>query len=216
MAVWFSQLLLLATVHAGPPPAEAACPDGLDPRVWAHATRLLGCARATDATLRPDRIAVIDFSLPSSAPRLWVVDLAQGDVLLHTRVAHGRTSGERLAGSFSNEPGSHASSLGLYRGAEVYRGRHGRSLRLDGLEPGFNDRARERAIVVHGAEYATEAFVDDHGRLGRSWGCPAVAPEVSDPLIDLLADGTALVAWYPDPDWLVSSASVHCERAGSR
>jgi hypothetical protein len=97
-------------------------------------------------------------------------------------------------------------SIGVFRAAESYLGHHGMSLRLDGLEPGFNDRARERAIVLHGAEYVNTQIVAAQGRLGRSWGCPAVRPEIAREIIDAIKDGSLLVAYYPDADWLARSS----------
>lgn len=155
-------------------------------------------------------VTVVDYSLPSHLPRLWVLDVASGQVLFHERVAHGQGSGGATATAFSNAPGSHQTSLGVFRTAETYVGKHGRSLRLDGLEPGHNDRARERAIVVHAADYATGDFVARHGRLGRSWGCPALRPEIAQAVIDTIAEGSLFVAWYPDDDWLEGSGYLHC------
>jgi hypothetical protein len=157
-----------------------------------------------------DKLAVIDFSRPSADPRLWVLDEATGTVLFHERVAHGKNTGLAAAEAFSDTPGSLQSSLGLFVTAETYRGKHGYSLRLDGLEPGINGRARERAIVVHGADYATPEFVDKHGRLGRSWGCPAVDVAVAKPLIDTIAEGTPLFAWHDNSDWPVASSLARC------
>jgi len=156
---------------------------------------------------------VIDYSLPSTAPRLWLIDRTDGRVLRHLLVAHGRGSGENIASRFSNRDGSLASSLGLFLTEETYVGKNGYSLRLRGLEPGINDRARDRAIVLHGAPYVSPEFARVHGRLGRSWGCPAVELEVAHPLIDQIRDGSLLFIYAPDPGWLERSrllvASAH-------
>ncbi len=189
--------------------AQALAP-GLDPAVLALALKARSCA-SRDGASPSTVLSVIDFRLPSSEPRLWVIDTAAGRTLHHERVSHGRTTGELEATAFSNVPGSNASSIGLYRTAEVYTGRHGRSLRLDGLDPGWNDRARDRAIVVHGAEYCTLEHVARWGRLGRSQGCPALDPAVSDAVIDTIRDGTLLFAYYPDADWLSASPWLNCE-----
>ena len=156
-------------------------------------------------------LSIIDYSLPSTAPRLWVLDLEQGSTLFVERVAHGRNTGENLATQFSNVPASNESSVGLFRTGETYTGKHGLSLRLDGLEPGFNDAARARGIVVHGADYCTPEHVDTYGRLGRSQGCPALAPAVSSAVIDTIRDGTLLFAYFPEADWLAGSALMHCD-----
>ena len=132
-------------------------------------------------------------------------------MLFHELVAHGKGSGDDRASRFSNREGSLQSSLGLFRTAETYHGRHGYSLRLDGLEPGVNDRARERAVVIHGADYATQAFAARHGRLGRSWGCPAVDPRIHRALIDTIRGGTAVFAYYPHSSWLAESPYQSCE-----
>ncbi|PKQ39660.1 hypothetical protein CXP40_20265 [Pseudomonas sp. YY-1] len=143
------------------------------------------------------RLAVIDYSRSSLERRLWVFDLTHGRLLQREFVAHGRQSGELFAEHFSNQPGSNQSSLGLFRGAESYKGRHGHSLRLDGLEPGLNDQARARALVIHGADYVAPTWAQRYGRMGRSLGCPAVQQEVIGVLVDQLKDGQYLFAWHP-------------------
>lgn len=155
--------------------------------------------------LKSPILTVIDFSLPSTEKRLWVIDPAKGLILNHSVVAHGRNSGELLAKTFSNQPESFQSSLGFYKTAETYQGKHGYSLRLDGLEKGFNDQARNRAIVIHGADYAKEEFAKTTGRLGRSLGCPALPPELSAKVIDLIKDGSLLFIYGNDEAYLQQS-----------
>jgi len=156
-------------------------------------------------------LTVIDYSQPSTDERLWVLDLATNEVLFNELVAHGKNSGGNRVTSLSNEPGSLQSSLGVMRTARTYQGKHGHSLRLKGLEPGFNDNARSRAIVMHGASYVSEAFIAEHGRIGRSWGCPALPVDVASDVIDTIAGGTLLVGYYPDEAWMAESEYLNCE-----
>lgn len=181
-----------------------------------RALAALACARSR-GLVEATTLTLIDYSRPSTDRRLWVIDAASGRVRFHEFVAHGRGSGEDRASLFSNKDGSHQSSLGLFRTAETYQGMHGYSLRLDGLEPGVNDRARKRAIVMHGADYVTAPFIEEHGRLGRSWGCPALDPAINEQLIDTIRGGTAVFAYYPDSGWLDDSPYQSCEtRTASR
>jgi len=163
-------------------------------------------AVAAGAAVRSDVLTVIDYTRPSNEPRLFVIDVPKSRVRFVELVAHGRDSGGNAAERFSNAEGSHMSSLGVFRAGDAYRGEHGLSLHLDGLEPGFNDHARDRAIVIHGARYVSTEAVAALGRLGRSWGCPAVRPSFAKRLIDTIKDGSLIVAYYPDADWLARSA----------
>lgn len=207
--------LLLALVPALP---AAAAPTwqalvraapGLDPAVARMAMGARDCAVRHGAPV-PKRLAIIDYSRPSTRPRLWVFDLARPRLLHVEHVAHGRGTGENHSRHFSNVDGSHQSSLGLFITGETYIGENGYSLRMDGLEPGINDRARERLLVMHGADYVDPAEALRQGRLGRSWGCPAVRRAVAAPVIDALKDGQMLFAYYPQRAWLVHSALLHC------
>ena len=155
--------------------------------------------------LKNEVLTVIDFTLPSTEKRLWIIDLDTQKILLNTVVSHGRNSGNLMAEKFSNRPESYQSSLGFYKTAETYHGKHGYSLRLDGLEKGFNDQARNRAIVIHGADYAREEVAKMSGRLGRSLGCPAVPSELSDEVIDLIKDGSLLFIYGQDENYLNQS-----------
>lgn len=137
-------------------------------------------------------LSVVDLTLPSTEKRMWVIDLAANKVLFNTLVAHGRGSGETIAQTFSNIPSSNQSSVGFYTTAEVYTGKHGRSLRLDGLDAGLNNNARDRAIVVHGAEYVSQNIIDATGRLGRSQGCPALPMDLFSDIINDIKDNTLL------------------------
>lgn len=137
-------------------------------------------------------LTVVDFTKPSNEKRLWVLDLINREVLYNTYVAHGRNSGEVQAQEFSNEHKSFMSSVGFYVTDDIYHGKHGKSLRLDGLDEGYNSNARDRSVVMHGAEYATEDFMNKYGRLGRSLGCPAVPLGEHESIIDSITGKTAL------------------------
>lgn len=141
-------------------------------------------------------VTVIDFTLPSTEKRLWTIDLTTEKVLLNSLVAHGKNSGENMAEKFSNKPESHQSSLGFYLTENAYVGKHGYSLRLTGLEKNINDKAYDRAIVVHSADYVSEDFIKQHGRLGRSFGCPALPVEVNDTFINVVKDGSLLFIYH--------------------
>ncbi|MEG4316122.1 MULTISPECIES: murein L,D-transpeptidase catalytic domain family protein [Pseudomonadaceae] len=182
----------------------------LDRQVLTHAVAAMQCA-VNNGAAPAQRLAVIDFSLPSSERRLWIFDLQRSTLLLRDLVAHGQKSGDNHATRFSNAVGSHQSSIGLFRTAESYSGKHGYSLRMDGLEPGINDRARERAIVIHPAAYVNPAWIATQGRIGRSQGCPAVRPEVARMVVDSLKGGQFMFSWYPDQKWLQSSAYLNCK-----
>ena len=161
-----------------------------------------------NSELKSKVITIIDFSLPSTEKRLWIIDPTNQLVLLNTVVSHGRNSGNLMASKFSNKPESYQSSLGFYKTAETYQGKHGYSLRLDGLEQGFNDQARNRAIVIHGADYAREEFAKNTGRLGRSLGCPALPTEISSKAIDFIKDGSLLFIYGQDENYLKSSSLI--------
>jgi L,D-transpeptidase-like protein len=150
-------------------------------------------------------LTVIDYSRPSTEKRLWVFDLRTRALLYEELVAHGRGSGDNVATSFSNQAESHQSSLGLFRTEDTYVGKNGYSLRLRGLDAGFNDRAFDRAIVMHGAPYVSDTFARAQGRLGRSWGCPALREGIAREVIDTVKGRGLVFAYYPDPAWLAES-----------
>lgn len=170
----------------------------------ALAMQAMRCAQASGVGIDASRLALIDYSRPSTEPRLWVFDLANNRLLYREVVAHGKGTGENLAKIFSNAVGSHASSLGLFLTRDTYQGRNGYSLRMEGLEPGVNDAAMDRAIVMHGAPYVDPLTAAKQGRLGRSFGCPAVREAVARGMIDVLKDGQFVFAYYPDAKWLGS------------
>lgn len=182
----------------------------LKPQALQHALTAMQCALNSGAE-GAQRLAVIDYSEPSTARRLWIFDLQKQTLLLQDLVAHGNKSGENFATRFSNRVGSHQSSLGLFRTQESYQGNNGYSLRMDGLEPGVNDQARERAIVIHGADYVNPLWGQRQGRIGRSQGCPAVRPAVAKRVIDKLKGGQFMYSWFPDRSLIKSSPYLNCQ-----
>lgn len=188
----------------------SALADDADPQVLRMALQAQQCAAQRGEVAFGGRLAVIDYSVPSTQRRLWVFDLSREALLYSEHVAHGRNTGENHATRFSNVEGSLQSSLGLFRTAETYVGENGYSMRMDGLEPGVNDLARPRAIVMHGAWYVDPLQALRQGRLGRSLGCPAVRPQVARAVIDTLKQGQLLFAYYPDRRWLDSSRYLDC------
>ncbi len=153
-------------------------------------------------------ITIIDFSLPSTEKRFYVIDLAEKKLRFQTYTSHGTKTGETMAVAFSNIEGSHQSSLGFYLTAETYEGKHGNSLKLDGLEKDFNSRARERYIVIHSADYATEDFIREHGRLGRSFGCPALPPDIAQDIIAYIKEGSVLFIYGNDENYVKGSKLI--------
>ncbi len=175
--------------------AFASGVPGLSSKVFTMALAAVSSARARGISGRNDLLTIIDYSLPSTEPRLWVLDLAQGKVLYHELVAHGSGSGANYATHFSNEMNSRQTSLGLFLTGGTYEGGNGYSLRLRGLDRGVNDRAEERHIVMHGAWYVSREHVRNQGRLGRSWGCPALSEGVAPTVIDLIKGGSFLFSY---------------------
>ncbi|KGO88796.1 murein L,D-transpeptidase catalytic domain family protein [Flavobacterium suncheonense] len=158
--------------------------------------------------IQKDILTIIDFSLSSTKKRLWVIDMATNTVLLQSVVSHGRNSGEEFAMSFSNEANSYKSSLGFYATGETYNGKHGLSLKLDGLEYGINNNARNRAVVMHGADYADESIIKQQGRLGRSQGCPAVPYALHKEIIEMIKDKSCLFIYHPSRNYEKQSKLV--------
>jgi hypothetical protein len=184
----------------------------LDPRVLALALQSHESAKQRGLLRDASTLTVIDYSRASVEPRFWVFDLAARKLLFEELVAHGKNSGENFATSFSNVESSLQTSLGLFVTRDVYYGKHGESLRLEGLERGVNDRALERAIVIHGADYVSPNAAAALGRLGRSWGCPALSRQAAPKVIDRLSHGSAVFAYYPDKNWLASSSFLDLDR----
>ena len=176
--------------------------NGMDPEVFELA--LKGFTKLSDEgkITNHDKITIIDFSQPSNQKRLYVIDLNKKRILFQSLVSHGRGTGELWAKSFSNEPSSYQSSPGFYITEETYRGHNGYSMRLDGLEKGINDNARNRAIVMHGAPYANESTINALGYLGRSEGCPALPLSMYKPVINTIKNGTCLFIYTPEQSYL--------------
>ena len=211
--------LLVPSLGIAASPATTAAdlarlaPDA-DPTVLALGLKAMRCAQRGGIAADATRLAVIDYGRSSREPRLWVFDLAEGKRLYREPVAHGKNSGEDRPTKFSNIEGSLQTSLGLFVTSETYIGANGYSMRLEGLEPDFNDAAMSRAIVMHGAPYVNLQMAQKTGRLGRSWGCPAVRPEVTRAMIDDLQGGQFLFAYYPEKSWLQASALLSCDEGG--
>ncbi|MFE3866898.1 murein L,D-transpeptidase catalytic domain family protein [Flavobacterium sp. LS2P90] len=158
--------------------------------------------------VQKDILTLIDFSLSSSTKRLWVIDLTTNTILYNSLVAHGRNTGEDFASSFSNAAESYKSSLGFYSTGEIYNGKHGMSLKLDGLEKGINDNARNRGVVMHAAEYVSNSFVKNNHRLGRSQGCPAVPVELSKDIINSIKNKSCFFIYHPSRSFKLASELV--------
>lgn len=154
-------------------------------------------------------LSIIDFSLPSTDKRLVILDMQNHKVLFHTIVSHGRNSGEKYAVSFSNRHGSYQSSLGFYTTANTYQGGNGYSLVLNGLEKGINDQAKARAVVIHGADYVSNDIIQNTGRLGRSYGCPALPRQLTKPIINSIKNGTLLYIYAKNKEYLAQTKIIN-------
>jgi hypothetical protein len=170
---------------------------GLSQQAFDYAKKGLNTLIEEGKLLNDSIISIIDFSQPSNKKRLFIIDLRNYQVLFNTLVAHGRNTGREWATSFSNQNSSYKSSPGFYITRETYEGKNGFSLKLEGLENGINDNAYERGIVIHGASYVSNDFVDAQGWIGRSQGCPAIPEQVSIPIINTIKNGTCLFVYHP-------------------
>lgn len=170
---------------------------GLSRDAFDYAKKGLDQLLAQGRIMNKSIISIVDFSLPSTEKRLFVIDLNHYKILFNTLVAHGRNSGKEIAFAFSNQPSSFKSSPGFYTTADTYMGKNGYSLRLEGLENGINDKALERGIVIHGADYVNQSLANEQGYIGRSQGCPAVPARQAIPLINQIKNGTLLFIYHP-------------------
>jgi hypothetical protein len=162
--------------------------------------------RHTD--IKEGMLTVVDFSKPSNQKRLFVIDLKDQKILHASLVAHGRNSGLLYARSFSNQPETYKSSLGFYKTLNTYEGENGFSLRLEGLEKDINDKAYQRAIVMHGAAYVSQKMAKERGYIGRSYGCPAIPHEVAPEIIKTIKDGSLLFIYHPTKKYHVQSRLI--------
>ncbi len=178
---------------------------GLSQQTFDYAIKGFNYLVQTGKLVNNTLISIVDFSLPSSKKRLFVIDLDQHKVVFCTYVAHGVNSGKEFANQFSNRPESYQSSLGFYETLNTYMGDNGYSLRLEGLESGINDNAGSRAIVIHGAAYVNEGLIRSQGYIGRSWGCPALPQKLHKPIINKIKNGTCLFIYSPDKNYLNKS-----------
>jgi hypothetical protein len=157
-----------------------------------------------------DIISIADYSQSSNKKRFYVIDLKNQKLLFNTYVAHGRNTGDEFASSFSNVVGSYKSSLGFYVTENSIIGSHtGFSLMIDGVEKGFNDNAVKREIIIHAADYATESFIKKNGRLGRSFGCPVLPPDVNKQIIETIEGGSCLFIYNPNEDYICNSSLLN-------
>ena len=161
-------------------------------------------------------LSIIDFTQTSCDKRFYTIDLENHEVLFNSLVSHGRNTGQNEATTFSNRPGSNSSSLGFYVTAETYTGSKGYSLRLDGMDTGYNDNMRRRAVVMHSAPYVNDTWIKTYGRIGRSQGCPALPNEITKEVIDTIKDRTVIFAYYEDDDYLKASNYLDLEKLMSK
>ncbi len=193
-------------------PALQAAAGNLNPQVLKLALDAYNCAKLSGVS-KSQTLTIIDYSLPAAQKRMWVFDLASSKLLFNNVVAHGQGSGSKVSANFfSNQSSTHASSIGLYVTGTTYTGHNGYSLKLKGLDAGFNDKAEARSIVVHGASYVSDQIAKT-GQLGRSWGCPAVPQKLAQPIINTIKDRTLVFAYYPDNAWLKQSKYLNCPAA---
>lgn len=185
--------------------------DGEKPDLEIYKKGVIGYLnlKKQDKILSSGLLTLIDFRLSSNKKRMWIIDLKNNKVIHHSLVAHGRNTGNEYAKTFSNIPNSNSSSLGFYVTGETYYGKHGLSLRLDGVEAEFNNNARDRAIVMHSASYVDASFTTAYGRIGRSFGCPAIPLEGHEEVINKIASKSCLFIYYPKDDYLKKSTLIN-------
>ena len=184
--------------------------SGISCKVFIYALKGFNYLSQTKKINNTDLITIIDFSKPSTQKRLYILNVTTGEMLYNTLVAHGRNTGLLYPASFSNKSSSYESSLGFYITLNTYSGNNGYSLKLQGCEKGFNDNALQRNIVLHGAGYVSESFIQQNGCLGRSYGCPAVPFGLHQQIIDLIKNGSCLFIYHPNIKYVQRSAFINC------
>ena len=182
---------------------------GLSKQAFDYALKGFNYLKSLGKVHNDDILSIVDFSLPSSKKRLFILDMTNFKVLFNTYVAHGRNSGKEYANQFSNENESYKSSLGFYVTGDTYSGNHGFSLRLEGEESGINDNALNRGVVMHSAWYVDESIVKSQGYIGRSQGCPAIPESLHKPIIEKIKNGTCLFLYSPDLNYINHSKILH-------
>lgn len=185
--------------------------DGIDPSALDAGIKAYYCTADVRHMARKKYLTIIDYNKPSSEKRLYIIDMQKQRLVSSQLVAHGQNSGGLEALRFSNKDGSHQSSIGVFLTGQVYQGKHGLSLRLRGLEHGYNDKASQRAIVMHAANYVNQNYLKKHGTIGRSWGCPAIDPKLTRTTINKIKNGSVVVAYYKDNRWLQQSPYLNCK-----
>jgi hypothetical protein len=170
---------------------------GINMHAWFNAFKGYSRLKESGKLTNPRYLSIVDFSQPGGNRRLYILDMNDTCVSFNTYVSHGRNSGDRYATRFSNVENSLMSSLGFFLTGPTYHGQHGLSLRLLGLEKGINDKAEKRGIVMHAADYVSDKVVSNQGHVGRSWGCPAVPTELTEPIIETIKEGTAFFIYHP-------------------
>jgi len=178
---------------------------GLSEEAFQYAVKGYDYLKEKGKIINEKVISIVDFTRPSSEKRLFVIDLQSCRILFNTYVAHGQGSGREFANRFSNIPESYQSSLGFYLTSDTYTGKNGYSMHLFGMEKGINDKADERAIVMHGAPYVSEDYIRSRGYIGRSWGCPAVPEKLTKPIIEEIKNGSCLFIYSKDKNYLRNS-----------
>lgn len=189
--------------------------EGLKPKIVKLAIDAFNKAKQNGIGIKKPIITVIDYTMASTKKRLWVIDINEKKVLYTSMVAHGKNSGENYTTAFSNKMGSLQTSVGVFLTENTYVGHCGYTLRLQGLEKGFNDKAKDRLIVFHGAPYVNKQFAAVSGRIGRSWGCPAVEKHLATPIINTIKDGTLIFSFANFPLWLKQSKFIKTQNTNA-